>query len=102
MSNSVNNDPDFDPVYRHRRFRWLATMALDFVFLDAANRSYYCRKWGNELWLFYWHKEHHWVSLRRVTEEEVEGFPRNLLVAEQQLYHGLHATNSLTRGRDVV
>ena len=60
------------------------------VFLDLANRPYLCRKWGDEntLWLFYWHIENHWVSLREV--ERDEKFPENLTQSEQNMYHSQH------------
>lgn len=60
------------------------------VFLDGANRPYLCRKWGDEsrLWLFYWHPENHWVSLREVKPDD--NFPKNLTQSEQDIYHRQH------------
>ncbi len=61
-----------------------------FVFLDEQNRPYLYRKWGHEdnLWLFYWHVEGHWTSLRKV--EDSEKFPDNLTQPEQNMYHKQH------------
>ena len=57
------------------------------VFLDAVRRPYMCRKWENEIWLFYWHIDH-WVSLRPVKEND--RIPNNLSTNEQNLYHKKH------------
>lgn len=60
------------------------------VFLDGASRPYLCMKWGNEdkLWLFYWHPENHWTSLREIRPHE--RFPDNLTQPEQDMYHRQH------------
>lgn len=61
-----------------------------FAFLDRQNRPYLCRMWGSQAWLFYWHPEDHWVSLRPVTQAEVWSFPHNLTAAQVQLYQAKH------------
>jgi hypothetical protein len=61
-----------------------------FVFLDGGGRPYLCRIWNDEPWLFYWHPENHWVSLRKVTQTDIWNFPHNLTEKEQAIYHKLH------------
>lgn len=58
---------------------------LDFIFLDF-NKPLRCKTWSGGYWLFYWHPDKKWVSLREVTKDEVDAFPRNLSEKEQQLY----------------
>lgn len=62
---------------------------FDFAFLDENNKPFYCYDWNGEKWLFYWHKDNHWVSLRPVNDQDI--FPLNLSTLEQQTYHSLHA-----------
>jgi hypothetical protein len=59
-----------------------------FVFLDDARRPFKCAMWGGDPWLFYWHADKKWVSLRKVTQAEVWGFPDNLSQEHQDLYDG--------------
>ena len=56
------------------------------VFLDGARRPYLIKKWGDEEkeWLFYWHPDHHWVSLRETNKDD--NFPDNLTQTEQDIY----------------
>ena len=61
-----------------------------FIFLDDNQRPFLCRMWGGKPWLFYWHSENHWVSLREVTQSEIFMFPHNLTEEHQQLYHDLN------------
>lgn len=61
-----------------------------FVFLDDTNRPYLCAMWNDSPWLFYWHPDNHWVSLRPVTQAEIFGFPNNLTPGEQQAYWDQH------------
>ena len=48
----------------------------DFVFIDDAGRPYRVKLWGNgvneedRLWLFYWHPDKTWVSLRPIEKTE--------------------------------
>ena len=60
------------------------------VFLDDNRRPYMTRPWGhdNKIWLFYWHKEGHWTSLREVTGSDV--FADNLSLKDQGFYHAAH------------
>ena len=61
-----------------------------FVFLDDRGCPYRCCMWGDQPWLFYWHPEKHWVSLRPVTQGEIWQMPRNLSQEEQDVYNDLH------------
>ena len=62
-----------------------------FIFLDEGNRPYLCAKWTDGMcWLFYWHADHHWVSLRPVTQMDIWSFPRNLSEEHQQIYRDQH------------
>ncbi len=56
------------------------------VFLDKAMRPYMVMPWGEEEkpWLFYWHSEGHWTTLREV--EKDEEFPQNLSEDQQTFY----------------
>jgi len=62
-----------------------------FVFLDRASRPYLCRIWCGDPWLFYWHSDNHWVSLKRVEQTDVWLYPDNLTEEQQRLYHDLDA-----------
>ena len=64
-----------------------------FVFLDAAGKPFLCRMWQGVPWIFYWHPENKWVSLRKVTQTEVDDFPRNLTEEQQQIYRNKHQEN---------
>lgn len=90
MSSCPGDCSSFSIPNQYWDSHWLVIVGLDFVFLDLAGRPYYCHKWGDELWLFYWHKEQHWVSLRQVAEDEIALFPHNLSPDDQQQYHDLH------------
>jgi len=61
-----------------------------FVFLDGAGRPFLFRMWNGAPWLFYWHPDNHWVSLRRVSQTDIWRFPQNLSEKEQVIYHRLH------------
>jgi hypothetical protein len=61
-----------------------------WIFLDDNHRPFLCALWGERAWLFYWHTEGHWVSLRPVTQMEIWTFPRNLTEIQQQLYRDEH------------
>ena len=64
--------------------------ALDekgFVFLDDAGRPYRCCVYAGNPWLFYWHPDEQWVSLRQVNQSEIFQMPRNLSQSEQDAYN---------------
>lgn len=61
-----------------------------FIFLDDADRPYWCRMWGDSPWLFYWHPDYKWVSLRQLSQTDIWRFPHNLSEEEQQIYIDKH------------
>ncbi|QMW06336.1 hypothetical protein [Spirosoma foliorum] len=63
-----------------------------FVFLDGGNRPYWIRLWDGEPWLFYWHADNSWVSLRKTNQNEIWQASQVRLPDEKaELYHQLHA-----------
>ena len=68
---------------------------VDFVFIDDASRPYRVMDWNDETWLFYWHPDGKWVSLRKATFAEVILLSTKAIPAEQaQFYHDEHAKHS--------
>ncbi len=64
----------------------------DFVFIDDKSQPYYVRMWGNDPWLFYWHPDKKWVSLRKLGQVEIWQMAARALPTEQaKLYHDLAA-----------
>ncbi len=62
-----------------------------FVFLDGNNRPFLCAKWTDgRSWLFYWHADRHWVSLRPTNQTEIWQMPKNLSDEHQQVYRDQH------------
>lgn len=61
-----------------------------FAFLDSAGRPYLCAMWGGNPWLFYWHPDKKWVSLRQVSQFDIWKFPKNLTTEERDIYWEEH------------
>lgn len=62
-----------------------------FVFLDSVGRPYHVRMWETQPWLFYWHPDNKWVSLRSITQADVWKFHERALPEEQaQIYHDIN------------
>lgn len=59
-----------------------------FVFLDVAHRPFWCRRWENQVWLFYLNNQQ-WVSLKQVTDADADSYSRNLREDEQELHRKL-------------
>lgn len=58
-----------------------------FVFIDDNGNPYRCAMLGGQPWLFYWHNNHKsWVTLREVSQSEIQNFPRNLSQEQQNMY----------------
>ena len=57
-----------------------------FIFLDDHNRPFRCSADNDQPWLYYWHPNNNWVTLRPVTQAEIRSFPRNLTEVEQDMY----------------
>jgi hypothetical protein len=55
---------------------------VDFVFIDDGCRPYRIKTWGERPWLFYWHVDHHWVSLRPLRPFEVASMLERALPPE--------------------
>lgn len=68
----------------------LALDELGFVFLDDHRRPYLARMYHGAPWLFYWHVENHWVTLRKLTQTDLWTFPHNLTKKRQDMYHRLN------------
>ena len=64
-----------------------------FIFLDDKQRPFWCRIWHDSPWLFYWHPDNKWVSLREVTQSDVPTFPHNLSEEHQEIYRDKHTKN---------
>lgn len=59
-----------------------------FVFIDSVDRPYHVRMWNGSPWMFYWHPDNHWVSLRKVTQADVWRFHEKAISEERaQIYH---------------
>lgn len=70
-----------------------------FVFLDNHSRPYLIREWGGDLWVFYWHADKKWVSLRNVDASEARGMKLLALPPEQaELYDDAVAISGHARG----
>ena len=68
--------------------------ALDergFVFIDDTGSPYLCRMQDDgQTWLYYWHPDKRWVSLRRLTQADVWRFAVKALPDDQaEMYHSL-------------
>ena len=65
-----------------------------FVFIGSDDLPYLCRMWGDNPWLFYWHIENRWVSLRQINQAQIWQIDKNLTQYEQDIYNNLHEQNS--------
>lgn len=67
-----------------------------FVFLDQQRRPYFVSQPPDEsvLWVYYWHDDQHWVSLRPVLNDELLDMRRTRISAAQaEIYHQKHAAH---------
>lgn len=66
------------------------------IFLDNNSRPFQLTTWGedNQPWLFRWHKDNHWVSLRPLTKKDARKLPEMLFAAlpddQAKHYDDLH------------
>jgi hypothetical protein len=68
--------------------------ANGFVFLDARPRPYYVSTVSK--WLHYWHPDHMWVTLKKLTDEEIERHRQSRLPDEAaEIYHRSCAKRNL-------
>lgn len=63
-----------------------------FVFIDGKNKPYWVAKWGDSIWLFYWHTEGHWTSLRPIKKgpELLQMLGLSIEKELANLYHEKH------------
>lgn len=57
-----------------------------FVFLDDDSRPYRCCMYCGTPWLFYWHPDKVWVTLKPVTQTDIWSMPHNLTQEQQDCY----------------
>jgi len=63
-----------------------------FVFLDQNSKPYLIRMWGENPWLFYWHVDSSWVSLRQTNQMEIFLASESKVSEEvAKVYHDMHA-----------
>lgn len=58
-----------------------------FVFLDDNSRPFLVRMLGKRAWLYYWHPNNEWVTLRPVTQVEVFEYSKKKLSEEQARFY---------------
>jgi len=60
-----------------------------FVFIDSSNRPFLCAMWWDtEPWLFRWNEYHGWVSLRKLSQQEIWCFYELKIPDDQgNMYH---------------
>lgn len=63
---------------------------IGFIFIGHDERPYKCCLYGGEPWLFYWHPDNHWVTLRKLSRHQVSILPRNLSEEHQAIYNQEH------------
>lgn len=71
----------------------LSQIELDetgFVFLGTDSRPYKCCLYEGEPWLFYWHADNHWTTLRKLSRHQVSRLPHNLKSEHQVIYNQEH------------
>lgn len=64
-----------------------------FIFLNTNDRPFKCCMYFNNPWLFYWHPDNKWVTLRQVTQDEIFKLPRNLSKEHQEVYNKISEGN---------
>lgn len=63
-----------------------------FVFIDDYSKPFFIRMWSGVPWLFYWHPDKKWVSLRKVSQTEIWQFHEKVLSEEMaEIYHKANA-----------
>jgi hypothetical protein len=61
---------------------------IDYVFLDEIGRPFRITNWGEDVWIFYWHPDQKWVSLRKATQQDIWDTQRRSLPPEEaKLYN---------------
>ena len=72
-------------------------MEIDFVFIDQQSRPFRVKTLGADYssWLFYWHPDQKWVSVRKLSREEIDFYERYKLPQEQAALYDLAANQQL-------
>lgn len=61
-----------------------------FVFIGKDKKPYWCRMWEESPWLFYWHPDNKWVSLKEVNQSDIFiARQSSLNEAEANIYHSM-------------
>ncbi len=61
-----------------------------YVFLDQNKRPYLIRMWEDTPWVFYWHPDKRWASLRKTNQTEIwQTYPHRLPEDQAEHYHQL-------------
>lgn len=59
-----------------------------FVFIDRNSKPFHVRMWDGVPWLFYWHPDKRWVSLRQINQSDVwEFFTQAIPDDQAEVYH---------------
>jgi hypothetical protein len=58
-----------------------------WVFIGGDGLPYRCCIWDSDAWLFRWHPDRRWVSLKKLTQMDVWLLPHNLTEEQQELYY---------------
>lgn len=62
-----------------------------FVFIGDDSKPYWCRMQGGVPWVFYWHADNRWVSLKQVNQTYVWLAANTALTEEKaEMYHKLN------------
>lgn len=62
-----------------------------FVFLDDNGNPFFIRMWSGEPWLFYWHTDKKWVSLRLSNQTEIWlSYDKKLTDEQANIYHNFN------------
>ncbi len=62
-----------------------------YVFIDGNNNPFHVKIWCDDPWLFYWHPDKKWVSIRRLNGPDVMIMGQNKISeSEAKIYHDLN------------
>lgn len=57
-----------------------------FVFLDDNGKPFWCRLWEGEAWMFYWHPDKRWVSIKRCIKLMFGWLIKKLYLKKMQIF----------------
>lgn len=58
-------------------------------------KPYWIRMWGGTPWVFYWHPDNNWVSLRQVDQTDIFiSYQYRVSEEEAEVYHELAAKSN--------